>query len=268
MAPMITLMMAGWRLRLICQPDALAAHVTARYAPFVTDDAPPDFTALLMLDADASQAGADASADQNRPPQGDKWQLAAADFGGYILREARSADFTFRTPGALVNLDLVLKSIFAIIADLHGGLLLHASGLLVDGQALLFMGHGGSGKTTITKLSPHALALNDDTVLVHRENGRWLASGTPFWNHKTSDRAGQTASGTLKGIYRLVQDREVRLEPFSPPAAVAELLAHCPVINGRPDLLPALMARCRSLAAAVPIQRLYFRKDASFWEIL
>ncbi len=267
---MITLMMAGWRLRLICQPDVLSAYTAARYAPFVSDDAPADFCARLTLDTtEAAQLKASgASEEQHWRLDKEEWRLEMAEFGGYISRQDRSAAFAFRTPGALNNLDLVLKSIFAIMAELNGGLLLHASGLLVDGQAFLFMGHGGSGKTTVTKLSPHARTLNDDTVLVHRVDGRWMASGTPFWNHMTTERDGQTASGPLKGVYRLVQDHAVWLEPLSPTVAAAELLANCPVVNGHPNLLPGVLTRCRSLATAVPIQRLHFRKDSSFWALL
>ena len=190
---MITLMMAGWRLCLICQPDALTAYTAAHYAPFVTDDAPPHFTATLALNvADAATPIAPDNSDELEwHLDGELCRLEAADFGGHIVPRDRSAAFTFRAPGALGNLGLVLKTIFAVIADLNGGLLLHASGLLVDGQVYLFMGHGGSGKSTVVRLSPHTLALNDDTVLVHQAGGEWAVSGTPFWNHRQLRGAGK-----------------------------------------------------------------------------
>ena len=117
-------------------------------------------------------------------------------------------------------------------------------------------------------LAPHATVLNDDLVLLRPEGAGWTAYGTPFWNAETLARDGQNAHGPLAGVYKLVQDRQVYLEPLSPAAAAAELVANCPVVNGIPELLPGLLASCRALAGAIPVQRLHFRKDPDFWGVI
>ena len=140
--------------------------------------------------------------------------------------------------------------------------------LLAGERVHLFTGPSGSGKSTVAALSPHAVALNDDLVLLRREGGRWIAHGTPFWNAETLDRGGQTASGPVAGIYRLVQDRGLTGCRSRPRPRAAELVANCPVVNGIPDRLPGLLARCRELAGAVPVGRLHFRVDPGFWGLI
>ena len=55
------------------------------------------------------------------------------------------------------------------------GLYLHASAVIVNGGAVLFMGHSTAGKSTIAHLlSPLCLILADDTVLAQKDNeGQW-----------------------------------------------------------------------------------------------
>ena len=55
---------------------------------------------------------------------------------------------------------------------------------------------------------------------------------------------------------------------MSAAAAVAAMISSCPVVNGDPARAPELMARCRQIVRAVPVQRLHFRKDPSFWDVL
>jgi hypothetical protein len=110
--------------------------------------------------------------------------------------------------------------------------------------------------------------LNDDLIILRPREEGWVAYGTPFWNMEAEHRESQVASGPVAGIYRLVQDDDVYLEPVSPATAIAELVANCPVINGSPSHLAALLSRCTQLAAAVPVQRLHFRKDGTFWRVL
>ncbi len=82
------------------------------------------------------------------------------------------------------------------------------------------------------------------------------------------DREGEAESGLVTGIYKLIQDREVFLEPMPGLAGAAELLANAPVVNDHPDLLPVLMERCRDIAGAVGVRRLHFRKDDAFWDVI
>jgi hypothetical protein len=165
-------------------------------------------------------------------------------------------------------LEQFLKIVCAYLALHRGGLLVHGAGLLVDEQVHLFTGPGGSGKSTMVTLSPQALALNDDLVVLRPDGHRWWAFGTPFWNPLTGQREGQTAGGPVSGIYKLVQDRREYLEPIPTAIAVGELMANCPTVNSDPVELPAVMNRCQELMEAVRLQGLHFRKSSAFWDLL
>ena len=147
-------------------------------------------------------------------------------------------------------------------------LLFHCAGVLSDGGAHLFTGEGGSGKSTVVALSPDELALNDDLVVLRRDGPGWRAYGTPFWNAEAIHRDGQTSDGPVTGIFRLVQDQRVFLQPVSAALATSELTANCPTVNIDPVELPTVIGRCRELAEAVTVQRLHFSKSPSFWALL
>lgn len=268
---MTDLLLAGWRVRLACTPHALAAAAAARYAAFIAgEDGPADL--IIEVTAQASEKVHEGSAghllEATLTCAETGYRLTAGGISAGIEPQQGRAYLTLAASEPLSSLEYFLRIACALLAFRRGGLLMHAAGLLVGGGVHLFTGVSGSGKSTVTTLSPHAIALSDDLVLLRPAETRWIAYGTPFWNPETAARAGQTASGPVAGIYKLVKAAEVRLAPLSPAAAVAELAANCPVVNGRPELLPELLARCRTLVGAVPTQRLYFRKDAGFWKLI
>lgn len=267
---MADLLLAGWRVRLHCTPDALARAAEARYAAFiVAEDGPADLTIQVAARPVVSQgAPAVRLLEAALVPDATGYRLEAGGVSAEIQLAQGQARLTLPAAEPLSGLEYFLRIACALLAFRKGGLLLHAAGLLADRKAYLFTGVSGSGKSTVTALSSHAIALSDDLMLLRPIEGRWIAHGTPFWNPETAARAGQTASGPVAGIYKLVKAPEARLEPLSPAGAAAELAANCPVVNGRPELLPDLLARCRALVGAVPTQRLHFRKDASFWKLI
>jgi energy-coupling factor transporter ATP-binding protein EcfA2 len=56
------------------------------------------------------------------------------------------------------------------------GVCLHASSVSVSGQALVFLGHSTSGKSTIRQLlSKHFLSIADDKIFVYKSRkGKWM----------------------------------------------------------------------------------------------
>src|SRR2546422_11646120 len=68
----------------------------------------------------------------------------------------------------------------------------------------LFRSPSGSGKTTVTHLSPGDQVLSDDLTLVVRTRGRYEAAGIPFGmaHHRVPDTSG---SFPIASLNRLVQ---------------------------------------------------------------
>jgi energy-coupling factor transporter ATP-binding protein EcfA2 len=147
-----------------------------------------------------------------------------------------------------------------------GILLLHASAVRVDGQALLFLGPSGAGKSTICSLlSGFARPLADDLVyLFSREAGWTVADGKPraLEGPLSADEAAVLQGTPLRALFRLCQDFPPRLEPL--PAlevcrylvgAFLELFWQC---HWSPAAQRAAFAQLAALARAVPGYRLYF----------
>ncbi len=96
-----------------------------------------------------------------------------------------------------------------LLAD-RGGIILHGSGLIFKGKGYLFAGHSDAGKTTLVNLfHHHARILNDDRMIVRKENGRFYLYGTP-WHGDLSLVAPDRVP--LKAILFLNQAKENRIE--------------------------------------------------------
>jgi hypothetical protein len=181
------------------------------------------------------------------------------------------ATLSMRSDAPTREVEYFLRVALAVFAWAHGGLLVHSAAIAEGHVAFLFTGQSGSGKSTVVALSkgrPGSVALSDDLVLLRKQGAAWWVYGTPFWNPQSDIRNAHLASGQVKAIYKLVQDVDVYAEPMTTAAATAELLANCPIVNSQPALIPELLLRCRDIAGAVGVQKLHFRKDAAFWDII
>lgn len=157
-----------------------------------------------------------------------------------------------------------------VVADLaldRGGFVLHGAGLVRDGSAHLFFGPSGAGKSTVTGLSEGCAILSDDLVLLLRGDSGWRAATTPFAG-TFPQGAKERRDFPLKGLYRLIQSPEDRLEPLAPGLAVGKVLSCCPFVGDpaarRDRLMPLVEACCR----AVPPVDLHFRKSPDFWRLI
>lgn len=160
---------------------------------------------------------------------------------------------------------------YALLFIRHGGFLFHSAGMIRNGHGLLFYGHSGSGKSTVSHLSQRrATLLSDDLVAVRPRNDVWHVHGTPFWGD-LDDLAKTAASAPLRGLFGLVKDTQVRLERLSAAQralAVAEVVSSVPVTSQDPDLSRRLVDLCADVVVQVPVYRLHFRRDDAFWNVL
>lgn len=105
-------------------------------------------------------------------------------------------------------------------------LALHASSIAIEGNALLFLGHSTSGKSTIaSRLGSEYLFLADDTVQVWQsEPGRILVRDGKNRNTPLSPLESDGFDGLpLHGCYRIYKGTELRVESL-PPITLAQHL--------------------------------------------
>lgn len=98
---------------------------------------------------------------------------------------------------------------------------LHASAVVVDGGALLFLGPSGAGKSTICRLlEAWAAPLADDAVFLrHRPGEGWdvsPADGRAFNGPLSEEETAGRPWVPLRAFFRLHQAEEVRLEALPP----------------------------------------------------
>lgn len=143
------------------------------------------------------------------------------------------------------------------------GLLVHCFGLLFQGGACLFVGSSGEGKTTSAKLWQEAglgEILSDDRVIVKKENGAWMAYGTP-WHGEA--RLCSPRQAPLKKIFFLAKAGQNRLKSLSPVESLQRLL----VRSFHPFWNLALMKQSSAAAAdlclEIPSYEFGFLPDAS-----
>lgn len=143
------------------------------------------------------------------------------------------------------------------------GMMLHASAVVVDGEAYLFSAPCGTGKSTHTRLwqkvfGDRAFILNDDKPALRLEEGTWYAYGTP-WSGKFDISANIRVP--VAGICYLHQARENRIVPIGGAKAVFCLLEQT-ARPPEPELRAKIMELLDKLIAGVPIWEMDCNMDA------
>ncbi len=105
------------------------------------------------------------------------------------------------------------------------GCYMHASGAIMEGQGLLFVGHSGAGKTATTLLlKGQAEILCDDRIIVRRWEEGFGIHGT--WSHGDVPDVSSN-SAPLKAILFLQKSVDNRLEAFRDRKAILRRMLAC-----------------------------------------
>jgi hypothetical protein len=274
-------------LRVIVAASDPAVHTALRagYRSFIAADDPAPHTLPIRLDYTPGPAPADWPFTFDGP----SLRFTAPHCLGFIDVPPGVGHVSVSAPHPFAPVDYVIRAALSLLAFEAGGLLFHAAGLARRGAGYAFFGYSGSGKTTVAHVSTDAVVLNDDLVVLlpqashptarqasrpygetgarTQEADRWEMAATPFSNPTQINPIGPLTV-PLAALYRLVQDRSVFVEPIDPATAMAEVIASSPVVNADPDRALGLLARIDNLIRRVPVQRLHFLPDASFWTVV
>lgn len=147
---------------------------------------------------------------------------------------------------------------------LFGGMLLHASAVVVDGKAYLFSADSGTGKSTHTGLwlklfGDRAYLLNDDKPALRRQDGIWYAYGTP-WSGKYD--LSRNTRAVLGGICCLRRGGKNAISPFSGTKAIFNLLEQT-IRPPDAQLRSKILEHLDGLITNVPIWQMECNMDLS-----
>lgn len=188
---------------------------------------------------------------------------------GVFDKDFRSGDiFVSRSPDVLDAFIFPFRSPMAevFIMNLLGtglGMLFHASGIIYEGSGYLFCGHGGDGKSTTARLwqnCPGAFVVNDDKIIVRKQNDSYILYGTPW--HGEGGMA-LPLSAPLKQVFILKQADHNYLKDLEPAQGVALLLARTFVPLWDDEKVAFSLKFLHDMAESLPCRELGFVPDQS-----
>ena len=134
------------------------------------------------------------------------------------------------------------------------GLMLHASATVIDGEAYLFAGQSGIGKSThaelLIKHHPDAKLINDDKPALRCVEGRWMTYGTP-WSGKNGININ--AKYPLKAITLLTTRRDRNQIRIADPLTALSGLIACSAGRGNKETMIKLAALIDRLMKDIPV---------------
>ncbi|MGD2253454.1 MAG: hypothetical protein PVF70_11130 [Anaerolineales bacterium] len=153
-----------------------------------------------------------------------------------------------------------------VLAD-RQGFYLHSSGAILDGQALLFAGRSGAGKSTMIKqLQDKVEVLCDDRNIVRRRGDDFWAFGT--WSHGELPVVS-TRSAPLRAILFLEQASENRIQRIEErKESIRLLLASLVRALETPDWWQKTLTLIESVARQVSCSILHFDTSGRVLDVL
>jgi hypothetical protein len=229
-----------------------------RYDGFISSSS-PEFE--LEFDLTSGGPGSDAEVEVRRDADG--WLLQRGDFNARW--DPRSGRGIVRQNSNPYSLDAVIRILHSLILAERGGFLLHAASAIRDGQAYLFSGVSGAGKTTMTRLAPADVTLLTDEISYLRPSGQgYAAFGTPFAGELA--KSGENCSAPIAALFFLAQGPENRVDEMSSTEAVRRLMRNILFFAEDKVLVEKLFATACDFVTRVPIRRLTFYPDSRVWD--
>ncbi len=162
----------------------------------------------------------------------------------------------------------ILRNWAAYLLPRHRIVLLHAGGVVMRGQAVLFTGTSGAGKSTATAFcSEDHPSLGDDIVGLDFRDAGVNILPIPCFNAKAPPTA-QIRGWPLGMINKIIKAEHHRLEKLPPPTALATLISQAPFINVRSACLETGLDLLVERLHAIPVYRLELMKNRGFIPLL
>jgi hypothetical protein len=176
-----------------------------------------------------------------------EWQYLRAVTGAAGTR----ACFAQRSPG----LEHALRLAAAHALMWRHGLLFHAACVAWEGQAWLFPGAPGAGKSTLCREAATDRVLTNEIAVLAPLDGTWWAWPSPFWGTGDAPRWARPAPLAGVGILSHGGERN-RWQPLEGVHAMQALASHLGVQTPAQASDPALLTALERLVSRVPVATL------------
>jgi len=233
-----------------------------RYQDFLSSFVQPEFEFDIEL-TDTPEADPDADVCVSRA--GEDWQFRRGDF--FAQWNPESGRGTVRQSANPYAIDSVLRIVHTLLLAREGGFLLHAASAVRDGEAHIFTGRSGAGKTTLSRLAPSDVSLlSDEVSYVRKSSQGYIAYGTPFAGELA--KAGENISAPISAVYSLVQGPENRLEPMDGAEAVRTMMRNILFFAKDEATVQSVFKSACAFAAEIPMYRMIFTRSSEAWGMI
>jgi len=230
---------------------------------------PPDridpagsFELTIRHGCEPNEKGLDTTVTQT--PEGG-WLFERPDYRLEISPDYRSADITYYD---YIGLRCVLINWFsAVAARQNWGLVVHSSCVIHNGEAYLFAGYSGAGKSTVAALSRPRGLLSDEASLVKLTPDQPpLVYDSPMRSSLLQPAPVRCAP--LKAIYFLRKSPFIRTHKLAGSQAFLYLFDKIWYWPHDPALTAETIRMSKRLVESVPTYGLEFQKNDLFWEAI
>lgn len=163
--------------------------------------------------------------------------------------------FKTKPGGVLYNIINYLLKIFIVYTQ-PNSLLLHGSGLDIDGKAFLLLGPTGSGKSTFVSFFDPINVLNDDQLLISKKRGRFYAKGLNFWGRI---KVNSEEFRKVSSIFFIFHGRTNKIIKMDKSMALKCFLMNSLIPFWDKEKVGESLTLIENLLQKIPIYYLYFR---------
>jgi hypothetical protein len=149
-----------------------------------------------------------------------------------------------------------------------GGALVHGASAVRGGKGYLFFGESGAGKSTLSEVNRRARVVSDDlSLLLPREDGGLDLVGSPF---RGTYEGGEPVVGRfpLAAGFRIVKAEAAAVRTAPRPIVFGQLVGNLTFVAEAFPERADLFERVERAFAKIPLHRLEFRKDDSYWDAI
>lgn len=262
----ITITIAEITTRFELDDAALADELLDRYEAFLTEAEPLAVFHVTTFDAEARN-GAGGGTLGEQPVltlENDRLKLTRSDFtAGYDIPENRGSLEVHRS---IYSFDAFYRVFYTWLMLKRGGFMLHASSVVRKGRGYIFTGSSGSGKSTISGLSPDNALLSDELTAVMMADNGYVVHGNPFWGDFQKGTAREQAP--VAHLFFLRKARENRIDQIPMGVKMKQVLQNVLFFGRGMELTNDLLTVMTDFMTRVPSAELHFLPDESVWRCI